>query len=254
VSAAEEPASVRRFTGLAEIYDRYRPRYPSVAIAALLTGLPQHPATVDIGAGTGISSRALAEAGARVIAVEPNDDMRGFAARSGIDARAGTAEATTLPDACADLVTSFQAFHWFANAEALAEFRRLLRPRGRIGLVWNERDMRDPFTRDFRDLEKAFGEDSMLAAINFDDTQLDPLLTAAGFEGVSWQRFENAQILGRDEFVGRVRSTSYVPRSGPALDKLVAELQELHARYADAAGNVTLRYQTEVILGTLAAK
>ncbi len=251
MSAAEEPASVRRFTGLAEIYDRYRPRYPAVAIAAVLAGLPEHPWLVDIGAGTGISSRALAEAGAHVIAVEPNDDMRAFAVASGVDARAGTANETGLPGACADLVTSFQAFHWFANTASLAEFRRLLRPRGRIGLVWNERDMRDPFTRDFRDLEKASGEDSMLAAINFDDAQLEPLLNAGGFEGISWQRFENAQILDREEFVGRVRSTSYAPRSGSALDNLIAGLHELHARYADAAGNVTLRYQTEVILGTV---
>jgi SAM-dependent methyltransferase len=253
VNEPEEPASVRRFTGLAEIYDRFRPGYPQVAIAALLAGLSEHPTIVDIGAGTGIASRALVQTGAHVIAIEPNDDMRAFAVASGIDARAGTAAATGLPDRCTDLVASFQAFHWFANVESLAEFRRILRPRGRIALVWNERDMRDPFTRDFRDVEKAFGEDSMLASIDFDDSRVDPLLTGAGFEAISWQRFDNAQTVDRDAFVGRVRSTSYAPRSGPALDALIASLHELHTRYADAAGNVTLLYQTEVILATLAS-
>ena len=56
MSTADEPQSVRRFSGLADVYDRYRPRYPAVAIAAVLDSLPAHPAAVDIGAGTGIST------------------------------------------------------------------------------------------------------------------------------------------------------------------------------------------------------
>jgi SAM-dependent methyltransferase len=251
MNEAEEPQSVRRFSGLADVYDRYRPRYPAVAIAAVLDGLPPHPATVDIGAGTGISTRALVEAGARAIAIEPNDGMRAFASASGLDARRGTATETGLPDGCADLVTSFQAFHWFANAEALLEFRRLLRPGGRVALVWNERDKHDPFSRDFRQLEKNFGEESMLAGIDFTDDKLEPLLRAAGFGPVSWRQFDHRQILDREELIGRVRSTSYAPRSGPLLDEMVQALKDLHARYTDAAGNVELLYRTEVILGDL---
>jgi SAM-dependent methyltransferase len=249
MSDAGELQSVRRFSGLADVYDRYRPRYPAIAIATVLEGLPVRPATVDVGAGTGISTRALAEAGARVIAIEPNDDMRAFAVASGLDARAGTATATGLRDGCADLVASFQAFHWFANADALREFRRLLRPGGRVALVWNERNKHDPFSNDFRELEKRFGEAAMLAGINFTDDKLEPLLRDAGFGPVTTHRFPHHQTIDRDELIGRVRSTSYAPRSGPLLDEMIAAREDLHARYTSAEGTVELRYQTEVILG-----
>jgi SAM-dependent methyltransferase len=250
MSDADRLQSVRRFSGLADVYDRYRPRYPAIAITTILEGLPERPAAVDVGAGTGISTRALAEAGARVIAIEPNADMRAFAVASGLDARAGTATATGLRDGCADLVASFQAFHWFANADALREFRRLLRPGGRVALVWNERNKTDPFSHDFRELEKRFGEAAMLAGINFTDDQLEPLLRDAGFAPRSY-RFPHHQTIDRDELIGRVRSTSYAPRSGPLLDEMIAALEDLHARYTNAAGTVELRYQTEVILGDL---
>ncbi|MBD5635763.1 MAG: class I SAM-dependent methyltransferase, partial [Candidatus Eremiobacteraeota bacterium] len=129
-----------RFFGLAERYDRFRPDYPPAAIEAILAGLPSGAVVADIGAGTGISTRALSAAGARAIAIEPNDEMRAFACASGVDARAGSAENTGLATGSVDVVGCFQAFHWFANAAPLAEFVRILRPGGRLAIVWNERD------------------------------------------------------------------------------------------------------------------
>jgi len=247
----EPSRTVTRFSGLADVYDRYRPRYPSIAIAAILEGLAPQPTAIDIGAGTGISTRALAEAGAHAIAIEPNDEMRAFAVASGVDARPGSATATGLADRCADLVTSFQAFHWFANADALAEFRRLLRPAGRVALVWNERDRDDPLTRTFREIEKRFSDPKMLAGIDFSDDQLEPLLRDAGFENVRRLDFDNSQSLDGAALLGRVRSCSYSPRSGPQLEDMIEALRALHSEHADAAGNVVLHYQTEVIMGDL---
>jgi len=254
VSDTAQPQTVTRFSGLAEDYHRYRPGYPAAALAAVLEGLAPQPTAIDVGAGTGISTQALIAAGAHAIAIEPNDEMRAVALASGLDARPGTATATGLADGCADLVASFQAFHWFANAGALAEFLRLLRPGGRVALVWNERNQKDPFSRDFRLLEKRFGEAAMLAGADFVDEMLEPLLRNAGLSGVRRVLFENSQVLNADSLVGRVRSCSYAPRSGPVYDELLAELAALHRTYADAAGQVELRYLTEVIMGDLVLK
>jgi ubiquinone/menaquinone biosynthesis C-methylase UbiE len=110
----------------------------------------------DIGAGTGISSRLLAERGISVIAIEPNTEMR-QAAKSHelVEFREGTAEVTNLPDASVDLVTCFQSFHWFNPETSLLEFHRILKPSGQLALVWNNRDKNDEFTDEYSRLIRA---------------------------------------------------------------------------------------------------
>jgi SAM-dependent methyltransferase len=122
-------------------YDRGRPRYPVAAVAAMLDGLPEPADAVDVGAGTGQLTVALAAAGARVTAVEPGADTRQLLERRAagvaqvVDARA---EHLPLADASADLVVCADSFHWLDPDAAAAEFRRVLRDAGRLcvcGLV-----------------------------------------------------------------------------------------------------------------------
>ena len=139
-----------RFSDHAEDYRRYRPDYPAAALNAILEGLgdPAELEAADVGAGTGIASRQLAAHGVRVLAVEPNAEMRAAAIpHPGIEWRAGTAEATGLDSGIVGLVLCAQAFHWFRAQQALAEFSRILRPGGRLALMWNSRDRADPLTR-----------------------------------------------------------------------------------------------------------
>src|SRR5437899_2024921 len=112
-----------RFSGLAEGYAKYRPSYPAAAIDFIATRceLGPHSLLVDVGCGTGISSRLFAERGVRVIGIEPNDEMRRQAERVAVGGGEsaptylkGRAEDTELPDASADAVLAAQAFHWFA--------------------------------------------------------------------------------------------------------------------------------------------
>jgi SAM-dependent methyltransferase len=143
------PSAVERFSSYAPHYDAARP-HPPQALTDVLTQWSGHarPDVVDVGAGTGLSAALWAGRAATVTAVEPGDAMRAVAReRLGVAADgppgpddgtgatafatvAGQAEATGLPDGCADLVTASQAMHWFDAARALPELARLLRPGG----------------------------------------------------------------------------------------------------------------------------
>jgi SAM-dependent methyltransferase len=135
------------FTGLAGDYAKFRPGYAPQVATAILGFLGRDSASVDaadVGAGTGIWSRILAARGLKsVVAVEPNDDMRGQGIESSRDSgvawRKGSAEATGLPDSSVDLVTMASSFHWADFDKACAEFHRILRPRGVFVALWNPR-------------------------------------------------------------------------------------------------------------------
>ncbi len=126
---------VHRFSGpAAAVYDAGRAAYMPEVVAAL--ELPRPPARVlDLAAGTGLLSRALLAVGHEVVAVEPDPDMASRLPK-GVEARTATAEATGLAAASVDAVVVGDAWHWFDAEAAAAEVRRVLRPGGRLALVW----------------------------------------------------------------------------------------------------------------------
>ncbi|WP_269531561.1 class I SAM-dependent methyltransferase [Chitinimonas sp. BJYL2] len=133
--------------GFAQSAGRYasgRPDYPTALDGWLRDTLGVRPDTrvLDLGAGTGKFTRSLAATGATVMAVEPVEAMRAQMQAGLPDVRiyAGTADAIPLADASLDVVVCAQAFHWFATPAALDEIHRVLRPGGRLGLVWNVRE------------------------------------------------------------------------------------------------------------------
>jgi ubiquinone/menaquinone biosynthesis C-methylase UbiE len=135
------------FTQLAGDYARFRPGYAPQVATAILRYVGRSPTTIDaadVGAGTGIWTRVLAGHGLRsVVAVEPNDKMREQGVESSrstaIVWRKGSAEATGLPDASADLLTMASSFHWADFDKACDEFHRVLRPDGVFVALWNPR-------------------------------------------------------------------------------------------------------------------
>jgi SAM-dependent methyltransferase len=128
----------------ADAYERGRPSYPPDAVAWLVDALRVGVGTalVDLAAGTGKLTRLLAPTGAWIAAVEPVDEMRRVlrATQPEVAALAAAAEALPLAAASVDAVTVAQAFHWFDADAAFAELARVLRPGGRVGLIWNARD------------------------------------------------------------------------------------------------------------------
>ena len=242
--------SVTRFNERAGDYARYRPSYPAEAIDAVFAGLgdPQKLTVADVGAGTGISAQLMAARGAKVIGIEPNAEMRAIATQAGIDVRDAKADALGLPDASVDVVTCFQAFHWFANAASIAEFKRVLRPGGRIALVWNERNDEDPFTHGFGDIVDRFPDRMALAGHRNGSVLINQLLIDGGLENVKRLCFAGSQLLDRAALMGRVRSTSYAPREGAAHAEMIDKLNALFERYAQD-GEVTMVYRVDVYVG-----
>jgi SAM-dependent methyltransferase len=134
-----DPASQERFSGFADLYDISRPSPPAL-LGPLLACYANvdSPAVVDIGSGTGLSSRWAATWAASVKGVEPNADMRKVAdshPAPGVEYLAGLSHQTGLAPAVADVVTVVQAMHWMDPDPTLAEVARILRPGGLLAII-----------------------------------------------------------------------------------------------------------------------
>lgn len=156
-----------RFSNRVDSYLKYRPSYPQAAIDYLYNDIGLHPNSkiADIGSGTGSLSKLLLERGSEVIAVEPNQAMREAAeqrlsSHPGFQSRSGSAEATGLPDQSVDFIVCAQAFHWFDQAAAQTEFRRILQPGGKVILIWNSRLTHGTsFRKEYDQLLHTYGTD-----------------------------------------------------------------------------------------------
>jgi len=137
-------AAALGFQAGTDAYVRGRPEFPDAALDWLQADLDLGPGktVIDLGAGTGKFTRLLVRTGAEVIAVEPVPAMRERLRHDlpGVALFAGRAQQIPLPPTHADSVVCAQAFHWFADLESLAEIRRVLKPGGTLGLIWNLRD------------------------------------------------------------------------------------------------------------------
>jgi SAM-dependent methyltransferase len=242
-----------RFTGLADLYAKHRPSYPNAALDFIVRhcGLDSATTLVDMGCGTGISSRLFAARRVRVIGVEPNDEMRRQAEATAAPTgpapvyRAGRAEATGLPDGSASAVLAAQAFHWFAVEPALREFHRVLHPHGWAVLVWNERDESDPATAAYGAIVRTTPD---AAAVEGPRGRAgEPLLSSPLFEDGSRTVFANQQPLDEEGLLGRAFSASYAPREPAAAAAFDQALRRFFAEW-QGDGKVVLRYETSVYL------
>jgi SAM-dependent methyltransferase len=247
MATSDELDPTGRFTSRAGDYVRYRPSYPAAAIDALLAGLgePASLVAADVGAGTGISARLVAERGARVFAVEPNRAMREAATpHAGVTWLDGSAEAIPLADGAVDLVLAAQAYHWFRANESVAEMARVVKSGGRLALVWNRRDESDPFMAGYERAVLEVATDPAVVGMQADIEAVD---RSGLFGPRRVERFQQRQPVDRDGLMGRALSASYVPKAGPGLALLVERLNALYDEYA-ARGPVELVYETEVVL------
>jgi SAM-dependent methyltransferase len=143
----ESPDWAHSFGGVAQAYERGRPSYPAQAVRWMLGDQPR--SVLELGAGTGKLTRVLLELGHDVHPTDPDPAMLALLEEHLPGTRSAVASAEDIPlaDASVDAVIAAQAFHWFDLDLALPEIARVLRPGGRICLVWNQRDEKIPWVR-----------------------------------------------------------------------------------------------------------
>lgn len=246
----------RRFSNRVDDYVKYRPSYPAEVVSWLQHqyGEDKHVVIADIGAGTGISSQLFLDAGYRVIAVEPNREMREraqelLAGYPGLTATDGTAENTGLAAAGVDWIVCGQAFHWFDAPAAKAEFRRILKPGGLVLLLWNERLVETPFEQEYEQLIGTYGR--QYQSLNHRNVGMEQMAAFYDPQPVRLETFANRQVFDYEGLKGRLLSSSYMPLAGDdGYEAMLNGLRSLFERYQQA-GQITIHYTTKLYCGAL---
>jgi SAM-dependent methyltransferase len=230
--------ATRGFGAGAAAYAASRPGYPVEVSDWLSRALRLSPdrTAVEIGAGTGKFTDRLVETGARVIAIEPVAAMRSELVKRhpGVQALDGSGEHIPLADGIADAVLCAQSFHWFANAGALAEIRRVLKPGGTLGLVWNLPDERTAWVARFHAILVPYEGD----ARTFRNTLWRDAFNAVGFGPLKEQNFTHSTRASPERaIVGFALSLSYINVLPKAeRDIVVARLRALIEEDPDLRG------------------
>ena len=247
-----------RFSQAADDYAKYRPDYPDelVVACAEYAGLQPGSPVVDIGCGTGISTRRFAGHGYALTGVEPNAAMLEKACEAGqASYKEGDAANTGLPNDCCELIICAQALHWFDLDDCAGEWRRILKSpstgsgqNAACAAFWNYR--RDDgwqgeyekllleWSDEYGDVRKAVdgGQDNSAWVKN------SPLCA-----DVSEREFENSQRMDYAALLGRANSSSYVihgVKDRPGFEKALSALFDKHQQ----DGVVSFRYRTYLLL------
>ena len=166
------------FGAAAVEYDRHRPRYPRPLIAGLITR--RGVRVLDVGAGTGIAATQLAEAGADVLAVEPDERMARLAAAKGIRVEQATFEDWRPTGREFDLVVFAQSFHWVDPRPALQKVAAILRPGGRLALLANRIVPTAPTQQDLDEINADYVDLTATSIVNA-EAEVMVLIEECGF-------------------------------------------------------------------------
>jgi len=247
VSKVHQSAAVG-FSAKADTYVKGRPDYPSEVDEWLRSdlGLGEGKTVLDLGAGTGKFSKMLLTTGATVFALDAVPAMLEQLRRQypGVQAKLGSAESIPFADASFDAVVCAQSFHWFATPETVAEVRRVLKPGGAWGLIWNVRNENVEWVAALTKIIAPFEGDTP----RYRTQKWRSLFPAAGFSPLREQRFPHGHTGAPEQvIVDRTLSTSFIAALPPdKQEKVASQVRELIAASPDLAGKslVTFPYTT----------
>jgi SAM-dependent methyltransferase len=229
-----------------DVYERGRPGYAEAAIASL--GFTSDHLVLDLGCGTGKSTRQLAATGARVIGVEPLPSMlQTFVEKTpGVPVVAGQAEALGLRSGAVDAVVCASVFHWLDHKVALPEIHRVLRNDGRLVIMWNRRDRIAGWAADFWKITEAHRRGTPSYRT---DEWRNAIEASRLFGPIEERRFDHVQTTDVDGLLARVASISFIETlRPPTRNAVIEESRRFIETHPDTRGRTTidLPYETTV--------
>lgn len=242
--------SKERFTSRVSDYVKYRPTYPSDVLKILKQDfklLATHK-VADVGSGTGISTEIFLKNGNPVFAVEPNEKMRKQAEEllsnyPNFKSINGGSESTGLERDSIDFIICAQAFHWFEPAATKKEFQRILKDRGCVVILFNDRQATgSPFSERYEELLKKYSTDyQKVNHRNIDHNRLSAFLGP-------YQEFNfpNHQDFDYKGLLGRLKSSSYSPGEDHPDFKNMVQQAKLIFEETGTNGLVRMEYQTQM--------
>ncbi|MBU7592868.1 class I SAM-dependent methyltransferase [Metabacillus halosaccharovorans] len=244
-----------RFNGKADTYSKFRPSYPDELITNLITdyNLNERSHIADIGSGTGILTKKLVDFNLKVIAVEPNADMRRIAESQLKDNKLftsinGTAENTTLNSNIVDFITVAQAFHWFDLQSFKKECQRILKPMGKVMIISNSRVTDSKIMKDIISIYTKYSPDFIGFSNGLDDS---PETYEEFFfeKEYKFTSYDYPLIYNKQSFIGRHLSASYAPkREDKEYPMFIEELSYIFEKYHNS-GFITLPNVTKTRCG-----
>lgn len=234
------------FDTAADVYAKARPSYPAEAVDWLLEANPRD--VLDLGAGTGKLTKALAGRVSTLHALDPSPNMLAQLSADIPEAitTVGTAEQLPYPDASLDAIVSGQTWHWVDPRRAVPEVRRVLRPGGQLGLIWNVRDESVPWVAALTEIMHGSVAEIFVADGTGMPTELGPMERLT----VRWER-----PFTRDSLLDLAKSRSYVITATPERQAdILARINDLLDSHPDLADPDSWRmpYHTEAFRFTVA--
>lgn len=239
-------------------FDKGRPDYPkeldnwlreTIQIKPHSKWDPPHTTVLDLGSGTGKFIPRLIEAGAEVFAVEPVAAMReqlehNWGDKPYVKILEGAAEEIPLKSGSVDAVVCAHSFHWFANAASMAEIYRVLKPRGRLGMIWNLRDTSHDWVRQIADIVSEVAGDSP----RFYTQKWREVFPHNGFTPLVEKQFTHTyRGTPEDVILNRVRSISFISALPPEQQEpIYRKVREIIATHPDLKDKqeITVPYNT----------
>lgn len=246
--------NTKRFDGKGALYAKARPKYAQELLDYIQNTMHVSAGNVfaDIGSGTGIFTEQLLNCGYCVYGVEPNADMRRKAEEKlGSNEKfisvAGSDSNTTLRDNSVDYITAAQAFHWFDAPAFRKECARILKPNGRILIIYNSRDTEAACTKALAELRRKYNPEFHGFSNGISDE------ACRGFFGGKCDVFkcDNSLTYDRQGYIDRLLSSSYSPKEdNPRFAAYLESINELFDRFA-VDGQITVPTATVAYIGSL---